>query len=62
MSNTTDVAHVLDLQKQFDISAFDLGSNKKKSDSALSICGEYKGIIESLQEDKNSKNQSIKKR
>jgi DNA-directed RNA polymerase subunit beta len=61
VSNTTDIAHVLELQKQFDIRAFDSGSNKKKSDSALSICDEYNGKIESLKEDKNSKISQLKR-
>jgi DNA-directed RNA polymerase subunit beta len=61
VSNATDIAHVLELQKQFDIRAFDSGSNKKKSDSALSICDEYNGKIESLKEDKNSKISQLKR-
>ena len=61
VSDATEVAHVLDLQQQFDIRAFDSGSNKKKSDEALSICDEYNGKIESLQEDKNSKISQLKR-
>jgi len=61
VSSTTEVAHVLDLQQQFDIRAFDSGSNKKKSNSALNICDEYSGKIESLQEDKNSKLSQLKR-
>ena len=61
VSSTTEVAHVLDLQQQFDIRAFDSGSNKKKSDSALKICDEYNGKIESLQEDKNAKISQLKR-
>jgi DNA-directed RNA polymerase subunit beta len=61
VSSTTEIAHVLDLQQQFDIRAFDSGSNKKKSDSALKICDEYNGKIESLQEDKNAKISQLKR-
>ena len=61
VSDATDVAHVLELQEQFDIRAFDSGGNKKKSDSALSICDEYNGKIESLLEDKNSKISQLKR-
>ena len=61
VSNTTDVAYVLELQEQFDIKAFDSGSNKKKSDKALSICDEYNGKIESLLEDKKSKISQLKR-
>jgi len=61
VSNATDLAHILDLQKQFDIRVFDSGSNKKTSDRALSICDEYNGKIESLQEDKNSKISQLKR-
>jgi DNA-directed RNA polymerase subunit beta len=61
VSNATDLAHILDLQKQFDIRVFDSGSNKKNSDRALSICDEYNGKIESLQEDKNSKISQLKR-
>ena len=61
VSDATDVAHVLELQGQFDIRAFDSGGNKKKSDSALSICDEYNGKIESLLEDKNSKISQLKR-
>ena len=60
VSNSTDIAHVLEIQEQFDIKTFDLGS-AKKSEKALSIYSEYNGVIESLKEGKDSKISQLKR-
>ncbi len=60
VSNSTDIVHVLEIQEQFDIKTFDLGS-AKKSEKALSIYSEYNGKIESLKEEKDSKISQLKR-
>ena len=60
VSHSTDIAHILELQEQFDLKAFDPG-NKKKSEKALSIYEEYNRNIESLKEEKGSKISQLKR-
>ncbi|MCP4456579.1 MAG: DNA-directed RNA polymerase subunit beta, partial [Cytophagales bacterium] len=61
VSNTEVGEEILGVEKQFDMKACDLGRDKKKSVRALNICDEYNGKIESLQEEKNSKINQLKR-